>query len=92
MGSGVGAGTASSAGTVFGAFGLFFEPGGLPLRLGTGAGSAGFGGSGTGCGVAAGSAAGSVAGSAAGSAASGVDGSARAFATGGSTLSAIFLD
>ena len=46
-GSGAGAGTASSAGTVFGAFGLFFEPGGLPLRLGAG-GSAGFGGLGSG--------------------------------------------
>ena len=74
-----GAGTASSAGTVFGGLGLFFEPGGRPLRLGAGAG---VGGSATGAGTVAG------AGSGSGSAGSAAAGSGSE-ATGGSTLSAI---
>ena len=86
------AGTASSAGTVFGGFGLFLLPGGRPLRLG--AGAAGVGGSATAEGSARGIA-GTVAGAGSGSGSAGFAGSAGAGsgseATGGSAFSAICL-
>ena len=63
--AGAGAGTVSSAGTVFGGLALFLLPGGRPLRFGTGAGVGGSAGVGTVAGAGSGSGSAGSAGSAA---------------------------